>query len=129
MLKERRQIGQSVAEKLFAAEAAIDAAIAAAATLAATIATAQQTPGIGACIGQDALLHVTQSCGDLVKARGSVIASHTALAVAQKQVGLGAVNFGGWVDKVAAATDGGPIGHRLLAVVASGPSNQIAAAA
>ena len=73
MLKERREIGQSVAEKLFAAEAAIDAAVAATASLAAAIATAQQSPGIGACIGQDALLHTAQSCSDLVKARGGVI--------------------------------------------------------
>lgn len=103
MLKERREIGQSVAEKLFAAEAAIDAAVAAVAQLQASIAVAQQAPGIGACIGQDALVHASQSCSELIKARGSVIASHAALATAQKQVGLGAVNFGGWVDKVVGA--------------------------
>ncbi len=131
MLKERRQIGQSVADKLFAAEAAIDAALAAAASLAATIATAQQAPGIGACIGQDALLHVTQSCGELVKARGSMIASHTALATAQKQVGLGAVNFGGWVDKFTGVPgdSGGLTGHRSLALVGSESSERVADAA
>lgn len=99
MLKERREIGQSVAEKLFAAEAAIDAAVAAVAQLQAGIAIAQQSPGIGACIGQESLIHASQSCGELIKARGSIIASHAALALAQKQIGLGAVNFGGWVDK------------------------------
>ena len=37
MLKERRQVAETIAAQLFAAEAAIDAAIAATATLAATM--------------------------------------------------------------------------------------------
>ena len=126
MLKERRELGQSVADKLFAAEAAIDAAIAAAASLAATIATAQQSPSIGACIGQESLLQVTRSCGELVKARGSMIASHTALSVAQKQVGLAAVNFGGWVDK-AAATGAPMVGLRAVATAPAADLMAIAA--
>lgn len=125
MLKERREIAQSVAGQLFAAEAAIDAAVAAVAQLQAGIAIGQQTPGVGACIGQEALLHANQSCSDLIKARGSLIASHAALAVAQKQVGLGAVNFGGWVDKFVPGP-GGTVG--LRAVVAETPKTEAAAA-
>lgn len=99
MLKERREVAQTVAEQLFAAEAAIDAAIAATAALTAAMVTARQTINIGACIGQDSLTHAAKTCAELVQARGSIVASHAALAVAQKQIGLGAVNFGGWVDK------------------------------
>ena len=118
MLKERRQVAETVAAQLFAAEAAIDAAIAATATLAATIPAVTAEIRVGACVGQDALIEAMASCARLVEARSSIVASHRALSVAQKQIGLGAVNFGGWVDKVAPG-GGNTVGSRSLTAVPS----------
>jgi hypothetical protein len=99
MLKERRLIAEQVAQQLFAAEAAIDAAIAATATLTGLMPSIRQTAGLSAQIGQDALAEAAETCAMLVRARGSIVATHNALTVAQKQMGLGAVNFGGLVIK------------------------------
>ncbi len=123
MLKERRQVGETLAAQLFAAEAAIDAAIAATATLAATIPAVGSQIRVGACIGQDSLTEAMATCAKLVEARSSIVATHKALSVAQKQVGLGAVNFGGWVDKFVGVPgeDGGPSGH-LRAVPSALPA-------
>ena len=119
MLKQRRLLGQQLADQLFAAEAAIDAALAATATLAAMMPTARQEAGVAACMGQDAILSVIQTCGDLGQARSNIVATHRALAAVQKQAGLGAVNFGGWVDKEADPADvRSPSGTRQLTPVA-----------
>lgn len=99
MLKERRAIAQNVADQLFAAEAAIDAAIAATATLTGLMPSVRADAGISALIGQDALLQASQTCAELVRARGSIVATHKALTIAQHEMGLGAVMFGGLVDK------------------------------
>ena len=99
MLKERRLIAEQVAQQLFAAEAAIDAAIAATAALTGLMPSIRQAAGISAHIGQDALAEAAETCSMLVRARSSIVATHNALTVAQKQMGLGAVNFGGLVDK------------------------------
>lgn len=113
MLKNRREIAQRVADQLFAAEAAIDAAIAATASLTSLMPAVRQEAGISALIGQDALLQASETTAMLVRARGSIVETHKALTVAQHDMGLGAVAFGGLVDKGAE-----PIGHRRLAAVA-----------
>ena len=119
MMKQRRLAAQQLAEQLFAAEVAIDAAVAATAMLAATMPAARQTAGLGAAVGQDALMKALQTLTELGQARASIVATHDALAVVQKQAGLGAVNFGGWVDKLAPGGSGtGPTGERSLAAVA-----------
>ncbi|WP_185965033.1 hypothetical protein [Glacieibacterium frigidum] len=100
MLKERRAAAQQVADQLFAAEAAIDAAIAATATLAALMPTVRTQAGAGACIGQDALLKAVATIGKLSDARTEIVATHAALRVAQRQIGLDAVAFGGMVEKI-----------------------------
>ena len=105
MLKERREIAQSVADQLFAAEAAIDAAIAATATLTGMMPSVRGSAGLSALIGQDALMEASQTCAALVQARGSIVATHKALSVAQKQMGLGAVAFGGLVTKPPSSQD------------------------
>jgi hypothetical protein len=46
-------------------------------------------------IGQDALMAAMATCQQLVQARASIIETHAHLRTAQKQVGLGAVNFNG----------------------------------
>jgi hypothetical protein len=97
MLKERRLAAESVAEQLFAAEAAIDAAIAAVARLTATMPQARLDANLAPMIGHDALMKASQTCASLVEARAGICATHEALAIAQKQIGLGAVAFGSLV--------------------------------
>lgn len=105
MLKERRAAAQQVADQLFAAEAAIDAAIAATATLTALMPTVRSQAGAGACIGQDALMKAVATIGKLSDARSEIVATHAALRVAQRQIGLDAVAFGGLVQKISTPPD------------------------
>lgn len=113
MLKARRQIAQQVADQLFAAEAAIDAAIAATAALTAMMPAARAEIGVSALCGHDALANASETTAMLVRARGGIIETHKALTTAQRDMGLAAVNFGGWVEKSA------PTGARHLSPVAS----------
>jgi hypothetical protein len=94
MLKERRLAAESVAEQLFAAEAAIDAAIQAVAMLTATMPKARMDANVAPMIGHDAMLQASRTCASLMDARTGICATHEALAVAQRQVGLAAVGFG-----------------------------------
>ncbi|WP_310497676.1 hypothetical protein [Sandarakinorhabdus sp.] len=93
MLKERRLAANSVAEKLFAAEAAIDAAVAAVAQLTAVMPMARQDAHLAACIGQDALMSAMKTCMQLGEARAQIINTHQALRETQINIGLGAVAF------------------------------------
>lgn len=114
MLKERRLIAQNVADQLFAAKAAIDAAIAATATLTGLMPSVRADAGILALIGQDALLQASQTGAELIHACGSIVAAHKALTVAQHEMGLSAVMFGGLVTKPPLAAE-----RRLAAVAAA----------
>lgn len=116
MLKNRREVAEKVAAQLFAAEAAIDAAIAATASLTALMPAARQDARVSALIGHEALLRASETCAALVAARGSIVETHKALTVAQHDMGLGAVAFGGLVDKPPVFRD---TAERRLAVVAS----------
>ena len=113
MLKERRAAAQQVADQLFAAEAAIDAAITATATLAALMPSVRLQAGAAACIGQDALLSAVQTITKLSDARSEIIATHKALRVTQRHIGLDAVSFGGMVEK---APDPGAHNGRLRVI-------------
>lgn len=95
MIQETRIAANSVAEKLFAAESAIDAAITAVAQLTASMPTASQQANVGPHVAQEALMHVMESCQQLVKSRTNIIRTHSALLTAQHSVGLGTVNFNG----------------------------------
>jgi hypothetical protein len=116
MLKERRAAAQQVADQLFAAEAAIDAAITATATLAALMPSVRNQAGAGACIGQDALLKAVATIAKLGDARTEIVATHAALRVAQRQIGLDAVSFGGLVEKIGVPGDSGAPSGRLTVV-------------
>ena len=94
MLKERRLAAETVAQQLFAAEAAIDAAIAAVAALTARMPQARIEANLAPMIGHDALMHASRTCANLIEARSGICATHEALATAQKQIGLGAIAFG-----------------------------------
>lgn len=115
MLKQRREIAQSVAEQLFAAEAAIDAAIAATAKLTGMMPAIRGEAGLSAFIGQEAIVEASQTTAALVKARSRICATHTALSLAQKQMGLGAVAFGSYAKPTAELSDA----RQLRSVVAA----------
>lgn len=105
MMNNRRTGAAKVAAKLFSSEDAIDAAIATTADLAATMVGVRQDVRLSAVKGQDALEAVIASCSALVQARRSMVEGHHALAVVQHDLGLGAVAFGGFVDKGPRAVD------------------------
>ena len=95
MFQETRIAANGIATKLFEAESAIDAALAAVAALTANIPLANQQAKAGFHVGHEALMHAMESCQQLVKARSNMLRTHKALAVAQNEVGLGAVAFNG----------------------------------
>lgn len=86
---QTRIAANTVAEKLFAAEAAIDAAIAAVASLAAQVPLATLETKVGPHVMQEALMHAMESCQLLVKSRTNIIRTHSALRTAQDTVGIG----------------------------------------
>ncbi len=94
-LAQTRIAANEIAVKLAAAEAAIDAAIAAVASLTATMPIAAQQAQAGTHVGHEALMHVMESCQQLVKSRTNIIRTHKALSAARHDVGLGAVSFNG----------------------------------
>lgn len=100
MLKERRLAAESVAEQLFAAEAAIDAAIQAVAHLTAIMPKARLEAHLAPMIGHEALLQASRTCASLMDARSGICATHEALAVAQKQAGLGTIAFGSFTKEM-----------------------------
>ena len=99
MLKERRQLGDQVAETLFAAEAAIDAALTKTAGLAAVVPNGRIDARLSAVVGQDAVDRISETLAALFQARRGIVETHKELAVVQKQIGLGAVAYGGGIVK------------------------------
>ncbi len=99
IILKRREIGQQVADRLFAAEDAIDAAIARTAELAGMIPSARSDAGLACEVGQEALEYAAESFSALIKARAQIIASHRELNAAKDQIGLRTVSFGGGVGK------------------------------
>ncbi len=89
-----RIAANGVAERLFAAEAAIDAAIAAVAALTAAMPAAAHEAQVSMKTTQEALMHSIESCNQLVKSRTNIIRTHAALRTAQDEADLGNVMFG-----------------------------------
>lgn len=99
MKQQRMAIAHKVAEQLFATETAIDTALAAAATLAALMPSVRADANLSALMGQDALDRAIAAVASLGVARREIVETHRELSVTQKQMGLGTVAFGGWVEK------------------------------
>lgn len=99
MLQQRLTAARKVADQLFTAEDAFDAAISELAMLSATMSTNRKEAGLAACVVQDALVETAAANQMLMVARGKLMDAHKRLAEAQKNVGLGAVNFGGGPGK------------------------------
>ncbi|WP_426163810.1 hypothetical protein [Sandarakinorhabdus sp. DWP1-3-1] len=89
-----RIAGNQLAEQLIAAERAIDAAVAAVATLTATMPTVTQQAKVGTHVMQESLMHVMETCQQLVKARTNILRTHKAMRAAQVDMGMGEVALG-----------------------------------
>ena len=92
-MAQTRLAANEIADRLAAAEAAIDAALAAVASLTAAIPVGAAQANVGMHVCHTALMHASESCGQLVKSRTNIIRTHKALRAIQGQVGLGEVNF------------------------------------
>lgn len=99
MLKERREAAEQIAERLFAAEAAIDAALTSAAELNAIIPVARSQANLSAVVGQDAIESAAETFAALVRARQQIVATHYRLDEAKTQIGLRTVAIGGGMEK------------------------------
>lgn len=99
MPRHRREVATKVAESLYATETAVDEALAQAAQFMGMMPLARQEARVSAIVGQDAIDHVMQALAALATARREMVAAHHALSEVQGQIGLGAVNFGGLIDK------------------------------
>ena len=99
MLKQRRLIADQVAAALFEAEAAIDAALAKTALLAGVMPSMRREAGLSALMGQDAVERASETIMALTQARRAIVETHKELSVTQKQMGLGAVAYGGMDEK------------------------------
>lgn len=102
MLQQRRQAAEQVAKTLIETEAAIDCAIAAASRLTGVMPVARTEAKLAAVVGQDALEAAAAALHQLILARREIVQTHHSLAETQVQVGLGAISFGGGIDKPAA---------------------------
>lgn len=101
MSKQRREAAAHVAQTLFATETAIDGALAQAAQFVGTMPVARQEARLSAVVGQDAMDHAVRAIAALNEARRAVVEAHHALFEVQGKIGLGALNFGGFIDKPA----------------------------
>lgn len=99
MGKERVEAVETVAERLFAAEAAIDQALAAAAELSASMPQARQQAHLSGIVGQEAMECAAASITSLLQARNQMIAAHGALDRVKTEIGLRTHAFGGGMIK------------------------------
>lgn len=99
MLQQRRMAAQQVADSLFESEAAIDAAITAVAKLAGVMPAVRSDARLSALIGQGALERAIEAMGELGSARRAIVETHKELSIAQRDIGLGAIAFGGAEEK------------------------------
>lgn len=112
MTDNRLEIARQVADQLFAAETAIDTALAKTAALAGLMPSVRENARLSALVGQGAVERAIETMAALGEARRKIVETHKQLSITQKQMGLGPLNFGGWVDKPQFAS-------ASLAVVAS----------
>lgn len=100
---KRREVAQSVADCVLAAENGIDDAITLASALNAHLPDARKSAQLAAEVGNDAFVAVAKALGHLVRARTAMVEAHQGLAKVQEMIGLGALSFGGAYGKPPAA--------------------------
>jgi hypothetical protein len=94
MQAQRQAIARNVAERLFAAEAALDIAAARIAELNAALPMARLDARLAATIGQDAFTSSASAMMLVAETRGKIVATHTSLKQASDEIGLPAINYG-----------------------------------
>jgi hypothetical protein len=100
------QVGEALAARLFAAEAAVDAALAATADLTAHLPVARADAMLSAVAGQPAFEGAAAAVSALVQARAHLVRTHTTLAALARSLKLDDLAVGP-VDK---PEDDPPIG-------------------
>jgi len=94
----RQSIGEALAARLYAAEAAIDQAMSEAAMLTAALPTARAEAWLSAVSGQRAFSGAAAAVSALAEARGHLVQTHNTLAAIARRLGLEALAVGP-VDK------------------------------
>ncbi|MFN3559477.1 MAG: hypothetical protein ACK4UQ_09335 [Brevundimonas sp.] len=84
----RKAVGESLAVRLYAAEAAIDQALAETACLAAALPSARAEAYLSAVTGQRAFDGAAASISALAEARSHLVQTHTTLAALARKLGL-----------------------------------------
>lgn len=102
----RQSVGEGLAARLFAAEAAVDMALIEAATFAAALPAARAEAWLSAVTGQHAFDGAAATLTCLTEARAHLVRTHKALATLAHRLGLEALAIGP-VDKPG---DGPPVG-------------------
>jgi hypothetical protein len=100
MPRLRQEVAQKVADRLFAAEAAIDIALTRAAELTAAMPAARTEARLSAIVGQAALDRAAEAFTALVEARRRIVETHESLDQARSQMGLREVAAGDAEEKV-----------------------------
>ncbi|MDB5433244.1 MAG: hypothetical protein JWP35_4360 [Caulobacter sp.] len=101
-----RKSANTVAEHLFAAEAALDEAIRCAAALAGALPTARLEAKLSAVFGQDAFAGASRTMCVLTDARAELLRTHGALDEAKNRIGLRHIAFGDTKDDNYGSTPG-----------------------
>ena len=94
----RQSVGEALAARLYAAEAAIENALAETAGLAAALPAARAEAWLSAVVGQRAFTGAAAAVGALAEARGHLIHTHNTLAALAHRLGLDGLALGP-VDK------------------------------
>lgn len=102
----RLSVGEALAARLYAAEAAIDQALIEAATLTAALPAARSAAWLSAVTGQRAFDGAAAAVNALAQARAHIIQTHQTLSALARKLGLDALAVGP-LDKPG---DGQPIG-------------------
>lgn len=84
----RQTIGETLAGRLFAAEAAIDAALTETASLAAMLPAARAGAYLSAVTGQRAFDGAAASIGALAEARSHLVTTHSTLSALARKLGM-----------------------------------------
>lgn len=90
----KQAIGETLAGRLFSAEAAIDAALTETASLAAMLPAARAGAYLSAVTGQRAFDGAAASISALAEARSHLVATHNTLAALARKLGLDALAVG-----------------------------------
>lgn len=90
----RHAVGEAIAARLYAAEAAIDQALAETAFLAASLPAARADAYLSAVTGQRVFDGAAASISALAEARSHLVQTHTALAALARKLGLDTLAIG-----------------------------------